>query len=118
LNAIKRLRQMPRLCCPATTYGHVYYVRSIDDGQTWSRPLNVNGRIGSAIALGTVRGRYGRIAPGGCIMIERNRAETVSARMLKSRVLTVALRQRRECCELLFAKAFTMLLKRAGKSGG
>ena len=36
----------------------VFYVRSTDDGQTWSTPIRVNRVPGSAIGLGTVRGAH------------------------------------------------------------
>src|SRR5882724_6453369 len=42
--------------------GDLYYVKSDDDGRTWSAPLRVNSESGSAIAAGTIRG--GQIAIG------------------------------------------------------
>jgi hypothetical protein len=48
-------------------HGDLYYVRSSNAGHTWSSPLRVNSKPGSAIALGTIRGgqiaigRHGRI---------------------------------------------------------
>jgi hypothetical protein len=42
--------------------GDLYYVKSTDDGRTWSAPLRVNSETGSAIAAGTIRG--GQIAIG------------------------------------------------------
>jgi hypothetical protein len=42
--------------------GDLYYVRSSDDGTTFSKPLRVNSEAGSAIASGSVRG--GRLALG------------------------------------------------------
>lgn len=43
-------------------HGDLFYVRSSDEGRTWSVPLRVNSQAGSAIALGTIRG--GEIAIG------------------------------------------------------
>lgn len=42
--------------------GDLYYVRSADDGTTFSAPLRVNSEPGSAIASGTIRG--GQLALG------------------------------------------------------
>jgi len=48
-------------------HGDLYYVSSSDVGRTWSSPLPVNSRPGTAIALGTIRGgqivigRHGRV---------------------------------------------------------
>lgn len=36
--------------------GDVYYVRSTDDGATFSKPLRVNSQPGSVIAIGNIRG--------------------------------------------------------------
>ncbi len=46
-------------------HGDLYYSTSTDEGQTWSRPLRVNSRAGTAAALGTIR--------GGQMAIGRNR---------------------------------------------
>lgn len=43
-------------------HGDLSYVKSTDEGQTWSRPLRVNREPGSAMALGTIRG--GKMALG------------------------------------------------------
>jgi hypothetical protein len=42
--------------------GDLYYVRSSDEGATFSKPLRVNSEAGSAIASGSIRG--GRLALG------------------------------------------------------
>lgn len=42
--------------------GDLFYVRSTDEGATWSTPLRVNSQAGSAIALGSIRG--GQLALG------------------------------------------------------
>jgi hypothetical protein len=42
--------------------GDLFYVRSTDDGRTFSRPVRVNSQPGSAIASGTIRG--GQMALG------------------------------------------------------
>ena len=47
--------------------GDIYYVRSVDFGQTFSQPIRVNHTPGSAIAIGNIRGaqlavgRHGRV---------------------------------------------------------
>jgi hypothetical protein len=46
-------------------HGDLYYVDSSDAGHTWSPPLRVNSRPGTAIALGSIR--------GGQMAIGRNR---------------------------------------------
>src|SRR5258708_1238172 len=43
--------------------GNLFYVRSADSGKTFSTPMRVNSQEGSAIAIGTIRGR--QIAVGG-----------------------------------------------------
>ena len=43
--------------------GNLFYVRSSASGDAFSRPLRVNSREGSVIAMGTIRG--GQIALGG-----------------------------------------------------
>lgn len=42
--------------------GNLYYVRSSDDGKTFSSPVRINSQDGSAIATGTIRG--GQLALG------------------------------------------------------
>jgi len=43
--------------------GNLFYVRSTNDGSTFSTPVRVNSQDGSAIATGTIRG--GQLAVGG-----------------------------------------------------
>lgn len=43
-------------------HGDLFYVRSVDDGATFSRPIRVNSQPGSAIAIGTIRGA--QVGPG------------------------------------------------------
>jgi hypothetical protein len=43
-------------------HGDLFYVKSSDEGRTWSSPLRVNSQSGTAIAAGTIRG--GQIAIG------------------------------------------------------
>jgi hypothetical protein len=47
----------------------VFYVRSTDDGQTWSNPIRVNRVPGSAIALGTVRGAHLAVGRNGRVHV-------------------------------------------------
>lgn len=43
-------------------HGDLFYVKSSDEGRSWTKPLRVNSQQGSAVALGTIRG--GQIALG------------------------------------------------------
>ena len=43
-------------------HGDLFYVKSADEGMTWTKPVRVNSEAGTAIALGTIRG--GQIALG------------------------------------------------------
>ena len=43
-------------------HGDLFYIRSRDEGATFSAPIRVNSQEGSAIAAGTIRG--GQIAVG------------------------------------------------------
>jgi hypothetical protein len=45
--------------------GDLYYVRSSDDGATFSKPIRVNSAAGSAIAAGSIRGGQLAIGAGG-----------------------------------------------------
>src|SRR5688500_18557735 len=45
--------------------GDLFYVRSKDDGATWSRPLRVNSQEASAIATGTMRHAHLALGQGG-----------------------------------------------------
>jgi hypothetical protein len=47
----------------------VFYVRSTDDGRTWSKPIRVNHVPGSAIALGTVRGAHLAVGRNGRVHV-------------------------------------------------
>lgn len=38
--------------------GDLFYVTSVDDGQTWTKPVRVNSQPNSAIAIGTIRGAH------------------------------------------------------------
>ena len=60
--------------------GHsdVEYVRSTDEGATWSSPIRVNSQPGSAIAIGTVRGAHVALGREGRVHVAwmgTNRAE-------------------------------------------
>lgn len=52
--------------------GDIFYVHSSDDGKTFSRPLRVNSQIGSAIALGTIRGAQIAIGKNGRVHVAWN----------------------------------------------
>ena len=51
---------------------NVYYVRSTDEGRTFTQPIRVNSQGGSAIATGTVRGAHIAIGRGGRVHIAWN----------------------------------------------
>jgi hypothetical protein len=50
----------------------VLYVRSTDDGRTWSDPIQVNSQAGSAIATGTIRGAHVAIGSNGRVHVAWN----------------------------------------------
>src|ERR1700694_323838 len=52
--------------------GDLYYVRSRDDGATWSAPLRVNSDPGSAIAAGNIRGGHIAIGKNGRVHVSWN----------------------------------------------
>ena len=51
---------------------NVYYVRSTDEGRTFTQPIRVNSQDGSAIATGTVRGAQIAVGRGGRVHIAWN----------------------------------------------
>ncbi len=53
-------------------HGDIFYVRSSDEGGTFSRPLRVNSVQGSAIAIGNIRGAHLAIGKGGRVHIAWN----------------------------------------------
>ena len=55
---------------------NVYYVRSTDEGRTFTQPIRVNSQDGSAIATGTVRGAQIAIGRGGRVHIAWNGSDT------------------------------------------
>jgi hypothetical protein len=50
-------------------HSDIEYVRSADDGATWSTPLRVNSQAGSAVALGSVRGAHLAIGRGNRVHV-------------------------------------------------
>lgn len=52
--------------------GDVFYVRSNDEGSTWSAPLRVNSQPQSAIAMGTIRGAHLAIGKNGRVHVAWN----------------------------------------------
>ncbi|MCU1259582.1 MAG: hypothetical protein JWO80_2467 [Bryobacterales bacterium] len=52
--------------------GNLFFVRSKDQGQTFSPPLQVNSQSGSAIALGTIRGGQMALGAGGHVHVAWN----------------------------------------------
>ena len=53
-------------------HGDVFYVRSTDDGATFSSPIQVNHQGGSAIATGTVRGAQIAVGRNGRVHVAWN----------------------------------------------
>jgi hypothetical protein len=53
-------------------HADVYYVRSNDNGRTFSTPIRVNSEDGSAIAVGTIRGAHLAIGKGGRVHVAWN----------------------------------------------
>ncbi len=53
-------------------HGDIFYVRSRDDGATFSRPLRVNSADGSAIAIGNIRGAHLAVGKGGRVHVAWN----------------------------------------------
>ncbi|HZL37793.1 MAG TPA: sialidase family protein [Tepidisphaeraceae bacterium] len=47
----------------------IFYMRSADGGQSFSKPIRVNSQPGSAIAMGTVRGAHLAIGRGGRVHV-------------------------------------------------
>lgn len=52
--------------------GDVFYVRSDDEGRSWSAPLRVNSQAGSAIATGAIRGAHLCVGRGGRVFVVWN----------------------------------------------
>lgn len=52
--------------------GDIFYMRSTDDGATFSAPLRVNSQAGSAIAIGNIRGAQLAIGRNGRIHVAWN----------------------------------------------
>jgi hypothetical protein len=49
--------------------GDIFYIRSEDGGTSFSTPLRVNSRPGSAIALGNMRGAHLAVGKGGRVHV-------------------------------------------------
>ena len=62
--------------------GDLLYVSSRDDGQTFSAPLRVNSRPGSAIASGTIRGAQIAMGPDGRVHVAWNGSDSALPRSL------------------------------------
>jgi hypothetical protein len=55
-------------------HGDIFYVRSTDEGATFSRPLQVNSVAGSAIAVGNIRGAHLAVGKNGRAHVAWNEA--------------------------------------------
>lgn len=56
--------------------GDLFYVRSGDEGRTWSAPVRVNSQPGSAVAAGTIRGAHLALGRGGRVHVAWNGSGT------------------------------------------
>jgi hypothetical protein len=54
------------------SHGDLFYVKSNDAGATWSKPLRVNSRPGTAIATGTIRGGQMALGKDGIVHVAWN----------------------------------------------
>jgi hypothetical protein len=59
-------------------HGDLYYVRSGDAGATFSAPLRVNSRPGSAIAMGNIRGAHVAIGKSGRVHVAWNGSHSLA----------------------------------------
>src|SRR5947207_1746114 len=53
-------------------HGDLFYVRSRDDGKSFSRAIRVNSLDGSAIAVGTIRGAHVAVGKGNRVHVAWN----------------------------------------------
>ena len=60
-------------------HGDLFYVRSLDAGDTWSSPIRVNSEVGTAIALGTIRGGQLAVGRGGRVHVAWNGSSRAAA---------------------------------------
>jgi hypothetical protein len=54
------------------SHGDLFYVKSKDTGATWSNPLQVNSKPGTAIATGTIRGGQMALGKDGIVHVAWN----------------------------------------------
>ncbi len=66
--------------------GDIYYVRSADYGNTFSKPLRVNGTPGSAMALGNIRGAQLAVGKNGRVHVAWNGMNSKPASMMYARL--------------------------------
>ena len=62
--------------------GNLFYVRSADNGVTFSKPVRVNSQEGSAIATGTIRGGQLAVGGDGRVHVTWNGSDTATPRGL------------------------------------
>lgn len=60
--------------------GNVFYVRSTDEGTTWTAPMRVNSGAGSAIAMGTIRGPMLSVGRNGRVFVAWNGSDKAMPR--------------------------------------
>ncbi|RYG56054.1 hypothetical protein EON80_29815, partial [bacterium] len=60
--------------------GDVFYVRSKDEGTTWSSPLQVNSGRSSALAMGTIRGPMLSVGRNGRVFVVWNGSDKATPR--------------------------------------
>jgi hypothetical protein len=62
-------------------HGDAFYVRSKDEGATWSAPLRVNSQAGSVVARGAIRGAMLAVGKGGRVHVVWNGSDRAAARV-------------------------------------
>ena len=70
----------------APEHGDLFYVKSRDFGQTFSKPLRVNSTPGSAIAVGNIRGAHLAVGPNGRAHVAWNGSAAAPTPMLYTRL--------------------------------
>ena len=84
--------------------GDVFYVRSADEGTTWSPPLRVNSGGGSAVAMGTIRGPMLSVGRNGRVFVAWNGSDKAMPR----NAAAPASAQKYGASPLLFARLNTV----------
>ncbi|MGH9325754.1 MAG: hypothetical protein ACRD2B_03565 [Terriglobia bacterium] len=62
------------------SHGNIFYVHSKDWGRSFSRPMRVNSKLGTAVALGTIRGAHIAVGKSGRVYVSWNGSSLSSLR--------------------------------------